>query len=404
MSGDPETPRPVPDARAVLFVHSSAGHYGADRQLQLIATGLDPARYRPIVVLPQAVGDPAPLAGELRAAGIEVLTRPLAVLRRGLLNPGGLAALLAFTARDGGALAALIRRRDVALVHSNTSVVLGGAAAAALAQVPHVWHVREIYSGFARSWPAYRRLLRTAAVLPCVSRATAAQFPSAPQRVCVTYDGLALDAGRAPRAPARATLGLHPDAPVIAVLGRISDWKGQDVLVRALAQPPLRDRGAIGLIAGEAWPGADQRRASVLELAARLGVSDRLVLVGFREDVETIYGAADLIAVPSTAPDPLPGAAIEAAAAGCAVLASDHGGLPEIIRDTITGRLVAPGDPADLARVACELLADPAQRERLGSAAALDVRERFAPARLLSAVQQLYDTCTARRRVAPAHA
>jgi hypothetical protein len=68
---------------------------------------------------------------------------------------------------------------------------------------------------------------------------------------------------------------------VIAVLGRISDWKGQDVLVRALAEPALRDRGAIGLIAGEPWPGAEERRARVVALARRLGVQDRCGWSGF---------------------------------------------------------------------------------------------------------------------------
>jgi glycosyltransferase involved in cell wall biosynthesis len=73
------------------------------------------------------------------------------------------------------------------------------------------------------------------------------------------------------------------------------------------------------------------------------------------------------------------------------VIASDHGGLPEIIRDGETGRLVAPSDPRPLAQVAAELLDDPGRRERLGSAAAADVRARFAPERLLADVQSLYD-------------
>lgn len=376
----------------VLLLHSSSGRYGADRQLALIAAGLDPDRYRPLVVLP-ARGE---LAAELERAGVEVMIRPgLGVLRREHVHPRGLAALAAASAGDAAALGAVIRRRRVSLVHSNTSVVLGGAAAAGAARVPHVWHVREIYTRFGRAWPAYRRLLLTgAAELPCVSRAAAAQF-GAHRRVRVIPDGLAVNARRAPREPARRALGLPERVPVIAVLGRISDWKGQDVLVRALAEPPLRDRGAVGLVAGEVWPGAEPRRDAVLALAERLGVADRLALVGFRDDVEVVYGAADLIAVPSTQPDPLPGAAIEAAAAGCAVIAAGHGGLPEIIRDGATGRLVAPGDAPALARTAAALLDDPAERVRLGVAAAADVRERFAPARLLDALQALYDELTA---------
>jgi glycosyltransferase involved in cell wall biosynthesis len=354
--------------------------------LELIATGLDRSRYEPLVVLPE----PAELEG------VEVITRPLSVLRRGLANPRGLASVAAAAGRDSVALARLIREREVAIVHSNTSVVLGGAGAAAATRTPHVWHVREIYSRFARVWPAYRRVLLTAQALPCVSRATAAQFGGG-GRVSVVYDGLAVDAGRAPRAQAREVLGLPADRPVIAVLGRISDWKGQDVLVRALAEPPLREREAIGLIAGEAWPGAEDRLTRVLQLASTIGVSDRLKLAGFRADVETVYGAADVVAVPSTEPDPLPGAAIEAAAAGCAVIAANHGGLPEIIADGRTGRLVTPGDPKALARVAAELLDDPAERARLGAAAAIEARDRFAPERLLTAVHELYDEVLRRR-------
>lgn len=368
------------------MVHSSSGRYGADRQLELIATGLDRSRYEPLAVLPHE----GPLASDLRRAEVEVLVRPPGVLRRGETGALGLGRLAASAGRSGLELSVLIRRRRVALVHSNTSVVLGGAVAAGLARVPHLWHVREIYSRFGRLWPPYRRLLATATLLPCVSAAAAAQFPEA-RRVRVIHDGLALDVRRAPRMEARGALGLDADAPVVAVVGRVSDWKGQSVLVRALAEPPLRRLGAVGMIAGEAWPGAERRLQAVLELAERLGVRERLALVGFRPDVDAVYGAADVVAVPSTAPDPLPGAAIEAAAAGCAVLASDTGGLPEIIDERRTGRLFAPGDARALAALAAELIERPEERQRLGAAAAADVRERFGPARMLEQLQHCYD-------------
>lgn len=337
------------------------------------------------------------LGPELEARGIEVITRPLSVIRRSLVSARGLASLSAGAARDQVALAAVIRRHRVALVHSNTSVVLGGALAAASTRTPHVWHVREIYTRFGAAWPLYRRVLSTAAALPCVSRATAAQFGGAGQ-VHLVPDGLAVSAWRAPRGPARRALGVDPERPAIAVLGRISDWKGQDVLIRALAEPPLRALGVVGLLAGDPWPGAEDRLFDVLRLADTLGVRDRVRILGFRADLENVLGAAEVVAVPSTAPDPLPGAAIEAAAAGCAVLASAHGGLPEIIRERETGRLVAPGDPVALAQAARELIEDPDERERLGAAAALDVRTRFAPERLLATVQDVYDRVLSGRR------
>ena len=181
---------------------------------------------------------------------------------------------------------------------------------------------------------------------------------------------------------------------VVAILGRISSWKGQDVLIRALAALGAGgERGGepIALVAGDPWQGEEARLHDLRALAAELGVTDRVRFAGFRSDVENVYGAADVVAVPSTQPDPLPNAALEAAAAGCCVVAADHGGLPEILEDGVTGRLVMPGDPTALAAALDELRADPAARARLGAAAAVTTRARFAPARLLEQTQALYD-------------
>lgn len=335
--------------------------------------------------------DHGELAADLRAHGIEVLVRPLAVLRRALMSPAGVGRVAASWAADAGGLGRLARSRGVALVHTNTSVTLGGAAAARLAGVPHVWHVREIYAGFERWWPGYRRLLLTADALPCVSEATASQFDGAPE-ARVLHDGLAIVPGRAPRDAARAELGLPADAFVVAVLGRISGWKGQDVLVKALAQEPLRDRDdVVALVAGEPWRGEQRHLRELHESATRLGVGDRLRHVGFRSDVENVYGAADVVAVPSKQPDPLPNAALEAAAAGCCVVAARHGGLPEILTDGRTGILVEPGSEEELARALAYLADHPERREALGAAAAADVGERFSTARMLDEVQAMYD-------------
>jgi glycosyltransferase involved in cell wall biosynthesis len=377
-------------ARTVLFLHSSAGRYGADRQLELIATGLDPARYRALVVLPEH----GELAADLRGAGVDVRVRPLAVMRRALMSPRGISRVTAAWAADAGGLGRLARAQDAAVVHTNTSVTLGGAAAARIAAIPHVWHVREIYAEFERWWPAYRRLLCTADALPCVSEATCEQFGDA-AIARVLPDGLPALPDPLARAQARGALGLDEDVFVAAVLGRISSWKGQEILARALADPALAERGAVGLIAGAAWRGEQRHERALSELGGRLGLGDRLRMLGFRDDPETIYGAADVVVVPSTQPDPLPNAAIEAAASGCCVVAAGHGGLPEILRSGETGVLVAPSDPMALAHALSDLAADPERVARLGAAAREDVRERFSAKRLLDSLQALYDELVA---------
>jgi glycosyltransferase involved in cell wall biosynthesis len=378
-------------ARTVLFLHSSAGRYGADLQLLSLAGGLDQARYRALAVLPER-GELGPL---LEDAGVEVVTHPLAVMRRVLASSAGALGTVARLAGDRRRLSRLARKRDVAVVHSNTSVVLSGQAVARGAGAPHVVHVREIYEGAggragAALWPYLRRRLLRADAVVCISEAVAAQLGGAP-RVSVIHDGLPRVPHPAERGAARAALGLPADGFAVALLGRLSDWKGQDVLARALAEPPLREIGAEGLVAGDPFPGNENVERELGALAAELGLGDRFRLLGFREDVDTVLGAADAVAVPSTRAEPLGLVALEAAAAGLPVVASAQGGVTEVVRDGETGLLVAPGDHAALAGALRGLADDPDKASRLGEAAAKDVRERFGRERMIAEVQATYD-------------
>jgi glycosyltransferase involved in cell wall biosynthesis len=378
-------------ATPILLLHSSAGGYGADLQLYALATQLDPARFTPLVVVPE----PGPLAERLAAAGIAVHHAPLAALRRRLLRGGDAAKTVRLLARNRHELGVLAREWGVAVVHSNTSILLAGQAVADRAGVPHIVHVREIFRGTGGwrgelLWPLYRRHLERADILACVSVAVARQFKrSANARVL--YDGVARMVTLPPRADCRCELQIAPDRFVVAVTGRVSDWKGQHVLLRALAQPPLEEIGAIGLIAGDAAPGQERYERILVDLARRFDLGDRVRFVGFRDDIGTILGAADVVAVPSVFHDPLPQAAIEAAVVGVPVVVTDRGGLPEIIHDGRTGRVVPAGDPVVLADALRELADDPQQTRRLGRAALADISARFSSERMVHEVEACYE-------------
>lgn len=377
--------------RTVLILHSSAGRYGADLQLLAIAKGLDPARWRALCVLPER-GELGPL---LEEAGAEVVVHPLAVLRRRLSLPAGAARLARAAAADRRAIGALARHRHAALVHSNTSVILSGHAIARAVGVPHLLHVREIYEGAGGRaadalWPLFRRRLLRADAVVCISRAVAAQFHGAAHAV-VVYDGIPRSPEPVPRQRARAMLGVPADRFAVALIGRVSDWKGQDVLARALAEPALAAIDAVGLVVGDPVPGDDEAARRLDVLASQLGVENRLLRLGFREDVDTVLGAADAVAVPSIRPEPLGLVALEAAAAGLPVVASRHGGVAEVVRDGETGRLVPPDDPAALSAALRALADDPAAAERLGRVGRRDVAERFALEPMLEALQAVYD-------------
>ena len=334
------------------------------------------------------------LAARLESAGVEVVVHPLAVLRRRLVSPGGLIGLALAARRERSVLGGLAR--GAAVVHSNTSVIVWRAAHAR-----HVVHVREIYAGAAhglasRAWPVWRRRLLRADARICVSAAVAEQFsdgePGWADRTFVVHDALT----RPPSGTTPATRGKARTAPFrVAVLGRIADWKGQDVLIRAMAEPALSEIGAVAVIAGDAYPG--ELAPDVEALASQLGVRDRAEFLGFAPDPERVLASVDVVAVPSTRPDPLPNSAIEALAAGVPVVAANHGGLPEIVRDRATGLLVRPADAAALAKALRELADDPERRARMGEAAAADARERFGLERMLDEIEGVYASLGIRR-------
>jgi glycosyltransferase involved in cell wall biosynthesis len=325
------------------------------------------------------------LADRLASANVEVVVHPLAVLRRRMLSPGGVARLGTQGVRERSDLARFAR--GCALVHSNTSVIVGRVRG-----VPNVVHVREVYAGAAsgvaaRAWPLWRRRLMQADARICVSQAVADQF--AAPGTYVVNDGL-------PRSMVPAMREQVAEAPFrVAVLGRIADWKGQDVLIRALAEPALAEIGARAVIAGDAYPG--EPAPDIGALARELGVSDRVEFTGFTPNPEQILASVDAVAVPSTRPDPLPNSAIEALAAGVPVVAANHGGLPEIVRDGVTGLLVPPGDAQALARALRTLADDTALRARMAEAARADANERFKLDRMLDEIESVYATLGVRR-------
>jgi len=217
-----------------------------------------------------------------------------------------------------------------------------------------------------------------------------------PPGTFVVHDGLAPPLWRV----STAMRGKVATAPFrVAVLGRIADWKGQDVLIRALAEPALAEIGAQAVIAGDAYPG--EPAPDIRALATALGVDDRVEFLGFTHDPDKVLASVDAVAVPSTRPDPLPNSAIEALAAGLPVVAANHGGLPEIVRDQATGILVPPDDPQALASALRQLADEPARRAQMGEAAAADVRERFGLERMLDEVEGVYSSLGVRRSRSP---
>ncbi|AKK04657.1 D-inositol-3-phosphate glycosyltransferase [Corynebacterium mustelae] len=166
---------------------------------------------------------------------------------------------------------------------------------------------------------------------------------------------------------ARRELGIPMDAKVVAFVGRLQEFKGPQVLIKAVGEMLRRepDRNLCALICGGA-SGASARMENYRRLAESVGAAHRIRFLEPRppEELVTIYRAADIVAVPSYN-ESFGLVAMEAQASGTPVIAARVGGLPIAVAEGDTGMLVDSHDPSDWADALGQLLDDDATRLRM---------------------------------------
>lgn len=193
------------------------------------------------------------------------------------------------------------------------------------------------------------------------------------------------DATDADRARLRAELGLPPGAPLIALVGRVEDQKGADLLVRAVPAVAAAVPDAHVVVVGDGT-----RRAEVEALAAALGVADRVHFTGWRHDLADVMRAVDVLALPSRW-EAFGIVNLEAMAAAKPVVGFAVEGIPEVVAHGETGLLSPPGAVDDLARDLVRVLTDRELAARLGAAGRRRFLEQFTPEAMVAAHVALYD-------------
>lgn len=316
-------------------------------------------------------------------------------------------------AHDARALVSLARlarafRPDVVHTHTAKAGFLGRQAALAVRPRPaivHTYHghVLEGYFGAAKS-RLYRELERALARvsdrLTAVSQATIDDLVrlgvAGPDKLALLPLGLdlaplaALD--ERDRGAARSELGIGEDEVLLAFAGRFVPIKRLDLLLGALALAREDDPRLRLALAGDG-----EERPRLERLAAELGIADAVRFLGYRRDLRPLFAAADL-AVLSSDNEGTPVSLIEAAAAGLPAVATDAGGVREVLGEG-TGTVVPRGDARAFADALLRLAAAAPRRRALGAAARERALERFGAERLLDDVDALYrELLTPRRR------
>lgn len=184
----------------------------------------------------------------------------------------------------------------------------------------------------------------------------------------------------------RDEIGVPSGAPLLLMVGRLTHWKGQHVLVEALANMKRKD-AVVAFVGGATQPAyAEALRAQ----AIKLGVERRVRWLGNRKDIPLLNLAADVALSCSVRPEAFGRVAIEAQAMGTPVVASALGGSLETVKDHETGWLVKPGDPAALAKLLDKALADPKRLTVMGKAGRAWVLGHFTTATCCAAEWKAY--------------
>lgn len=371
--------------RVLLVEQNKDGTAGGSYQsLYDIARSLDRRRYLPLVLFHQTNR----FVDRLTALGVPVHLWPSTARRSGRIRN----AVAGVRER-----AAFLRQHRVDIVHLNNAPAAGAddwLPASWLCGIPCITHARTVVRP--GHTPLHRWLHRRYDLVLADSRHVAesviATTGIARDRVRVVYEGVDADAFRQSVRCApdlvRQRHGVKPDDILIVMAGHLRPWKGQHVLVDALARVTRRDN-LKAIFVGGTPAGHTDYAAQLASTAAATGIAANVTFVGERDDVADFMNAADIVVHASTDPEPFGIVVVEGMALGKTVLAAALGGPLEIITPG-TGLLFDPAHPEQLAAHIDRVATDAALRTELGRAAATRA-DVFSVRALVSGTEAAYD-------------
>ena len=382
----------------ILFVEASVGGVlgGSLTGILQLIDRLDRDRFAPSLLLYQEK-DVIP---QLRAAGVAVhvlAPKPgwlpdgdRGRLGRAWLRTREIASVVAPRAR---AVGAVLReaRPDLVYLANGVAPNLDALVASARAGLPVLVHEK----GFRRIGPRERvmsRWIDTFVGMTDLVTAHAKARGVRARRHLTVYDGIDCERfGNGGGAAVRRELGIPEDAPVVGIVGHIQSWKGQDLVVQAMAQLRTRHPELRCLIVGGVHRQGAEYAQRIRDRIATEGLEQRVLLTGARRDVAACLDAMDVAIHASTNPEPFGRVLIEAMALGRPLVAPREGGPLEIVVDGETGLLVPPRDPTALAAAIERLVADPELRRRMGTAGRARVDAVFDIRRHVTTMEAIFD-------------
>jgi glycosyltransferase involved in cell wall biosynthesis len=372
----------------VAFLEGSAMIGGAEVNVLSLVQRMDHKKFETLVISPFE----GPLTQKVREIGGEVIIVPrLPLISTSIfINGRKVTNLFAILSNfisffpSSLILAKFLVHKQVDVLHTNSMLAhFYGALAARLTGVPCIWHMQDIVDP-SQAFGALRRILNlTGNWLPhrivVISEAVKRMFSGrAKNKIRVIYNGADIKKYRPDNSgeTIRKEFGIKSHENVIGIVGRIVYWKGQKEFLYAAKGISEKIPNCRFLIVGDGL-GDRGYLGEVKELSRKIGLQGNVVFTGFRNDVNEILAAMDIVVHASTLPEPFGLSIIEAMACGKPIVATNGGGVPEIVLDGTTGTLVPMKNAPAIERAVIEILNASKKAKSFGNAGRKRVEELF---------------------------
>lgn len=378
----------------VLLVNHVGELSGAENSMLTLARHLDRQRFAPVAAVPAG-----PLSAQLDSIDVPVSMMPELRLARPR-NPWQSMVAWLRVRRWGAALRVAAEELDADLIDANSLTAALGAVSGPANRLPLVWHARDLQAPDRAVRTVVPRVARIAAISECVADALAGQHPRARDVTTLIYNGIdpAHFGPQRSREEVRAELGIPQEAVVIGSVGQLVPWKRQDLFIEAAAHVLVHlPRAYFTMVGADLFGEHSDYVSSLRSLRKSLGLSERMIFTGYREDVASVMGAMDLL-VHTAGEEPLGRVILEAMSLGIPCVAVDACGPSEIIEDGHSGLLVPADDPRAIASRVTELVGRQGAVERMGEAARARVRSVFSADRMVRLTEDFYDEALAEPR------
>jgi len=378
----------------VLIINQSSELYGADKALLELIENF-PENFKPIVVLEHE----GPLKEILLQKNIQVIKCPVIKLNRAVFTLSGFFKFGIDFFKGIHLLRKNIKNLEIDLIHSNAISVLVGAFYSFLYNKKHLWHVHEIIEHpktIASFYPKLVYFFSDKIIFN--SQASFNQFlkikPIVKSKSVVVYNGQSRLIPVSSENDINLTKNnlFHAESKkkIIGLVGRISRWKGQIILLEAFYNLQKKHPDLHLVFVGSPPPNQDHFLHTLENRIKSLQLESKVTVVDFQKNIWPVYDALDIVIVPSIEPEPFGLVATEGMLSSKPLIGSNHGGLSEIIVDGETGFLFEPKNQKDLELKIEKLVLDSPLAEKFGKNGYKRVHEKFSTKNYVSSIENIY--------------